>query len=67
MLAALNSDSNLGSPVKSQVDQTVGQYLDQRILDARKHLETVCILKAKAEASGLLDFPRDFVRDTVYC
>lgn len=45
---------------------TVGEMLDIRIQTARKQVETLCILKAKAEASGILEFPHSFVCEVAW-
>lgn len=44
-------------------DPTVGEHLDKQIQGTREKLEQLCILKAKAEASGLLNFPHRFVSE----
>ena len=43
-------------------EETVGEYLDRNILEARLHLERMCITKAKAEATQMLDHPITFLR-----
>lgn len=42
-------------------EQTVRMTLDVRIAQCRKHLEELCIQKAKAETAGLLDFPQSVI------
>lgn len=46
--------------------QTVGENLDQWIAACRQRLEELCIIKAKAEACGLLDYPHSFIENVVY-
>ena len=46
--------------------QTVGENLDQRIAACRQRLEELCIIKAKAETCGLLDYPHNFLENVVY-
>ena len=41
---------------------TVGEKLDMQIAETRKALEQLCIIKAKAEAMQMLDYPMDFIR-----
>jgi hypothetical protein len=41
---------------------TVGKMMDYRIQQARQNLETLCVLKAKAEAMQMLDYPTEFIR-----
>jgi hypothetical protein len=43
--------------------ETIGDLLNERIKNARKHLEELCIKRAKAEASGLDKFPAEVVHD----
>ncbi len=43
--------------------RTVGERLDERIASARKEVERLCILKAKAEALNILDHEYDFYMD----
>ena len=43
-------------------DQTVREVLDIQIAQARKHVETLCIKKVKAEALNILDHPANFYR-----
>jgi hypothetical protein len=45
---------------------TVGQKLDMQIAETRKHLEALCITKAKAEAMQMLDHPMDFIRQLIW-
>ena len=42
---------------------TVEEYLNQRIENARKHLENLCIAKTKAETLGLLKYPHAELMD----
>ena len=42
--------------------RTVGEKLDLQIAETRKHLEQLCVTKAKAEAMQMLDHPMDFIR-----
>lgn len=42
---------------------TVEEYLNQRIETARKHVEFLCIAKAKAETLGLLKYPHSELTD----
>ena len=44
---------------------TVGQMLDKRIANLRQELENACIVKAKAEAAQILDFPSDFLHQEI--
>jgi hypothetical protein len=58
----MNKLTDVGSspsagPVK---EQTVGECLDERIAGARKNVERLCNLKAKAEACNLLGYPQQF-------
>lgn len=46
--------------------ETLGQCLDQRIAQARKNLEELCITKAKAEAMQMLNTPMDFMRKATW-
>ena len=48
-------------------EETVGEHLDHAIEQARKQVERLCILKAKAEASNILNFPSEFIRDIAFC
>ena len=45
---------------------TVGKTLDYRIQCARQEIERLCILKAKAEAMQVLEFPSEFVRQIAW-
>lgn len=56
-------DQGLVPPKKAETikAETVGEYLDKMIEHSRKQTEGLCILKAKAEASGILNFPQDFI------
>lgn len=48
---------------KVPTPRTLGQELDAGIMQARKHLEQLCVSKAKAEVLGLLDSPhRDLMQ-----
>lgn len=42
---------------------TIGAHLDANIAACRKRLEQLCIVKAKAEALQMLDYPRDAVAE----
>lgn len=46
---------------KARATETVGQSLDRRIQRAREQVEALCVLKAKAEALNILDFPQEFI------
>lgn len=59
------SDVNKQFDGKQQSAMTVGNFIDERITNTRQHLEELCILKAKADTAGLLDFPYQFIRDIV--
>lgn len=48
-------------------NMTVGQELDAKIARCRAHLEELCTVKAKVEASGLLNFPGEFIRKVAWC
>ena len=50
-----------GTSVSSRVQQTVGQHLDENIKNPREQLEKACVLKARAEACQMLDYPQDFI------
>lgn len=43
--------------------ETLGENLDAKIARTRKHLEKLCITKAKAEAMQMLNTPMDFLGD----
>ena len=45
---------------------TVGEALDERISAARKRVEQLCILKAKAEALNVLDHPYECYQDLAF-
>ena len=51
-------DTQVTQQVRRPV-HTVGSYLDQQIENSRKNTEQLCILKAKAEASGILNYPHE--------
>lgn len=42
---------------------TVEEYLNQCIETARKHVENLCIAKAKAETLGILKYPHAELMD----
>ena len=46
--------------------ETVGMYLDTKILSARTYLEKLCVAKAKAEVLQMLDYPVDEIRSLVF-
>ena len=46
--------------------RTVGKSLDSRIKRAREHVEELCILKAKADTLGILDYPQAFLEKLTY-
>lgn len=46
---------------------TVGQALDSRINRARQEVEALCIVKAKAEAAQILNYPVTFIENIVGC
>ena len=48
--------------INSMPCRTVGEKLDLQIAETRKHLEQLCVTKAKAEAMQMLDHPMDFIR-----
>lgn len=48
------------------VPKTIGEELDRRIAICRKELEATCVLKAKAEAMQMLNYPLDFIRSLSY-
>jgi hypothetical protein len=62
------NDTSAGQAVagESQPETTVGQMLDIKIAQSRKRTEALCIVKAKAEASGLLEFPRSFIEQVAF-
>lgn len=45
---------------------TVGKSLDSRIRRAREQVEELCILKAKADTLGILDYPQEFLEKLTY-
>ena len=45
---------------------TVGKSLDSRIKRAREYVEELCILKAKADTLGILDYPQEFLEKFTY-
>ena len=45
---------------------TVGKSIDSRIKRAREHVEELCILKAKADTLGILDYPQAFLEKLTY-
>lgn len=46
--------------------ETVGEVLDDAIQSAREQVEQLCILKAKAEALNVLDYPHDFLQKLAF-
>ena len=44
---------------------TVGENLDEAIKNCRKELERLCVVKTRAEALQMLEFPVDEVRGLV--
>ena len=53
------------TPAPKQKEETVGEYLDKEIQDTRQRLERMCITKAKAEATQMLGYPINFIRNLV--
>lgn len=53
--------TSAGSPKVPQKQQTVGEHLDERIAAVRQQVEEMCILKAKADTLGLLNYPQSFI------
>ena len=51
--------------VQREPVQTVGNYLDDRIEESRKRTEQLCILKARAEAAGFLNYPHQDLSNIV--
>lgn len=51
------STNEQGGCAEERPIETIGSNLDRLIRDARKHLEELCIRKARAEAAQLLDHP----------
>ena len=45
---------------------TLGKTLDYRIQCCRQELERICVLKAKAEAMQMLDYPTEFIRQVAW-
>ena len=61
MTCDCTSTKEVGS-IKKQKEETVGEYLNKEILQCRQRLERMCITKAKAEATQMLDHPVHFLR-----
>lgn len=54
------------SPSSSERQQTVRENLDMRIQASRKRTEELCVMKAKADTLGILDYPQEFLERIVY-
>lgn len=48
---------------ESRPVETLEESLNHRIKYAREQVERLCILKAKAETAGLLQYPANFLSD----
>ena len=57
---------NASKPQQTIAAPTVGEHLDRCIKVSRLRTEQLCIIKAKAEASGLLEFSREFISDILH-
>lgn len=66
MAAASTNLSDNTYEVKNHEPETLRQYLDRRIANARQIVEDACIAKAKAETLGLLDVPHAALANLVY-
>ena len=53
-------------PVAQIPQRTVREDLDRRIKNARQQVEDLCILKAKADTVGILDYPHEFITNLVF-
>lgn len=51
---------------KAQRPMTIRDELDRKIDNARKHVEDLCITKAKLEALNVLDHPVDVYYKAVF-
>jgi hypothetical protein len=45
---------------------TIGEHMDQRIADARKNVEKLCVTKAKLEALNVLDHEIDLYAAIIF-
>ena len=48
------------SPQKGE-EQTIEEHLNERITNARKQVEQLCVLKAKVETLQMLKYPISFI------
>ncbi len=66
-MPAIQETDGCAEPVSvCRKDETLEESLNHRIAAARKHVEELCVLKAKAEALGILQYPRDFIESVAY-
>lgn len=62
-----NSCCDVGMVTKQSEPKsiTIGENIDDAIQNCRKELERLCVIKARAEALQMLEFPVDEVRKLV--
>lgn len=59
----INKLNSTNTGADSELDiSTIGKLMDYRIQQARQNLETLCVMKAKAEALQMLDYPTEFIQ-----
>lgn len=58
-----NSNGCVIAKPKRAEPVTVEEHLNERIESARKHVENLCIAKAKVETLGLLKYPHSELID----
>lgn len=64
--AGCGPDSNqceLSKAVNPAPNPTIGEVFDTRIEEARRHVEQLCVKKAKLEALNMLHMPYKQIRD----
>lgn len=58
---AMCTEKSVTDTAIQKEEQTVGQYLDVQIKQARQRLEDLVIRKAKLDTAGITQFPVDVV------